>query len=400
MKTLGARLISLLVLWAGSLTVSGQPQRSEVPGDNFSLEGALELFKRSKSPQEFEKLLNSKDGKVNNLDLNGDDQIDYIRVIDTNEGNVHAFILRAVVSENESQDVAVIELEKLSNGKAVLQITGDSDVYGVETIIEPTEEVSVMAGTSTARTVVNVWTWPVVQYVYDPYYTVWVSPWGWYYRPIWWSPWTPVAYYVYYPYWSYSRPYYSVCYSHRVVYAPRIYRPYRSTSVIVYNRHKTQLVEYRSRPDVRQRGQAVRYSNRSNVRPYQQKGEVRQRSHIRERSSSDVKERSKSHQERMNKPSNSPRQRAEPAYDRSKPNREFTPVKSDHKRVGPAPNIRRDNDLSQFRSRGSSNSSPRQDGGGSPKVDRGRSMGNQGMQPRPGDHGRSGKSGGGKKGKN
>ena len=39
----------------------------ELPGDHFSLEGALELFKKSKSPEEFERLLNTPETKVNNL---------------------------------------------------------------------------------------------------------------------------------------------------------------------------------------------------------------------------------------------------------------------------------------------------------------------------------------------
>jgi hypothetical protein len=231
----------------GAIAVSGQGNQSEVPGDNFSLEGALELFKKSGSPEEFEKMLNSENSKVNNLDLNGDGYTDYIRVIDRNEGNVHAFILQAMISERESQDVAVIELEKLANGKAVLQITGDADVYGIETIIEPTQEVRVNAGATTSRTVVNVWAWPSVQYVYSPYYTsVWVSPWRWSYRPVWYRPWRPVAYYVYDPWWSAYRPYYSSCYTHRVVYAQHIYRPYRTTSVYVYNRHQPQITHYRS----------------------------------------------------------------------------------------------------------------------------------------------------------
>ncbi len=62
------------------------------PEITFSLEGALELFKKSSSPEDFEKKINSADSKVNNLDLNGDGYIDYIRVIDRNEGNVHAFL--------------------------------------------------------------------------------------------------------------------------------------------------------------------------------------------------------------------------------------------------------------------------------------------------------------------
>jgi hypothetical protein len=229
------------------ISAFGQGRQSEVPGDHFSLEGALELFKKSASPEEFEQLLNSADSKVNNLDLNGDGEIDYIKVVDRNEGNVHAFILQAIVSETESQDVAVIELEKLANGKAVLQIMGDSDVYGIETIIEPTEEVRINAGTSTARNVINVWTWPSVQFIYSPYYSSsWISPWGWSRRPLWWRPWRPVDYYVYDPWWQPYRPYYSVCYTHRINYAQQIYHPYRTSSNIVYSRHSEQIAHYRS----------------------------------------------------------------------------------------------------------------------------------------------------------
>lgn len=248
MKKLGLnRMVAITLLISGAMVANGQGIQSEVPGDNFSLEGALELFKKSSSPEEFEKLLNSENGKVNNLDLNGDGYTDYIRVIDRNEGNVHAFILQAMISERESQDVAVIELEKLANGKAVLQITGDADIYGIETIIEPTDQVRTYGGTTTSRTVVNVWAWPSVQYIYSPYYTsVWISPWRYSVRPVWYSPWRPVAYHVYNPWWSTYRPYYSTYHTHRVVYAQNLYRPYRTTSVYVYNRHQPQISHYRS----------------------------------------------------------------------------------------------------------------------------------------------------------
>lgn len=259
MKTL--RILPLLMLMV-AVGVSGQAQETaEVPGDNFSLEGALELFKKSKSPEEFEKLLNSADSKVNNLDLNGDGYIDYIRVLDRNEGNVHAFVLQAVISDTEFQDVAVIELEKKADGKAVLQIVGDEDVYGIETIIEPTREVKTYAGTTTTHTVVNVWAWPSVQYVYSPYYSVWVSPWSWHLYPVWWHAWHPVAYVYYYPYWRPYRRYYSVCDTYRIGYAHTIYRPYRRTSVIVYNRHRDEIVHYRSTYSGRDR-----YARRSDQR--------------------------------------------------------------------------------------------------------------------------------------
>ena len=246
MKTLLInRITFLFILILGWVTVKGQ-QQWEVPGDNFSLEGALEIFKKSASPEEFERMLNDPEARVNNLDLNADGYIDYIRVIDMYEGNVHTFVLQAAISEIESQDIAVITLEKLADGRAILQITGDADIYGVETIIEPTSEVRTYAGVNTSRVVVNVWSWPLVRYIYGPYYNVWVSPWAWNYRPYWWSPWRPVFYYDYYTFWRPYRRYYSVCFTHRVVYAHRMYWPYRTTSVIVHNRHHQRITAYRS----------------------------------------------------------------------------------------------------------------------------------------------------------
>jgi hypothetical protein len=245
MRTLSL-LSTVALVTLGSMSAYSQNREAEVPGDNFSLEGALELFKQSESPEHFEKLLNSPDSKVNNLDLNGDGYTDYIRVFDRYEGDVHVFIMQAVVSDSENQDIAVIELEKKANGQAVLQIIGDEDIYGVTTIIEPTREVRTYAGANTTNTVVNVWSWPVVQYVYGPRYVVWHSYWGWYHRPIWWNPWRPVVYVSYYDYWRPYYSYYAVCSSRRVYYGHHIYHPYRSTSVIVYNRHHDRVNRYRT----------------------------------------------------------------------------------------------------------------------------------------------------------
>lgn len=265
------RLICLFILMTGWIAAQGQNQW-EVPGDHFSLEGALELFKKSNSPQEFEKMLNDPDSKVNNLDLNGDGHIDYIRVIDMTEKNVHVFVIQAVISERQSQDVAVITLEKLANGKAVLQITGDEDIYGIETIIEPTQEVRTYGGTRSRRMEVNVWSWPSVRYIYSPYYSVWISPWGWSHRPVWWHTWRPVVYHDYYAYWSPYRHHYTPCYTHRVVYAHHIYRPHRTSSVIVHSRHNKHITRYRStridtkgryqgeNSDSRQSRSAIRYN--------------------------------------------------------------------------------------------------------------------------------------------
>ena len=90
-------------------------------GDNFSLEGALAMFKESDSPEDFEKKLNEANSNVNNLDLNEDGYIDYIKVIDRNDGESHAIILQIDINEKESQDIAVIEMEKTGTNKIAIQ---------------------------------------------------------------------------------------------------------------------------------------------------------------------------------------------------------------------------------------------------------------------------------------
>ncbi len=216
-----------------------------MPGDNFSLEGALDLFKKAESPEEFEKLLNAENNKVNNLDLNEDGEVDYIRVIDNMEGDVHAIVLQVPVSETESQDIAVIEIEKTGAEDAMLQIIGDEDVYGEQVIVEPFDMEMKEKGKGPsadlgmAAVVVNVWVWPSVRFVYRPGYSVWVSPWRWHNYPTWWRPWRPRPFHAFYvgvrPY----RAHYHPATTHRVVVAHKVYAPRRTHSTVVRTRTTT-----------------------------------------------------------------------------------------------------------------------------------------------------------------
>jgi len=255
----------LILLSTSTLNAQDQtPDSTGLPGDNFSLQGALDLFKKAGSPEEFEKLLNSEDSKVNNLDLNEDGNIDYIRVTSKRENDVQVFVLQALVSEKESQDIAVIELEKTGKDNAVIEIVGDEDIFGEETIVEPDDSqenafngrisTDLLAGgpnmennfmPSPTGIIVNVWAWPCVRFVYAPSYVVWVSPFTWRAHPVWWRPWRPMAWHVYRPFRYRYRPHYAVVTTRRVVVAPRIYRPMRVTSVTVTTRHHTAVNNYR-----------------------------------------------------------------------------------------------------------------------------------------------------------
>jgi hypothetical protein len=113
-----------------------QSDSTGLPGDDFSLDGALELFQKATSVEQWEQWLNDQNQHVNNLDLNQDGEVDYIKVTDQSLGNDHALVLQVPISESESQDIAVIELSKVNSDSAVIQIIGDEDLYGEEMVIE------------------------------------------------------------------------------------------------------------------------------------------------------------------------------------------------------------------------------------------------------------------------
>lgn len=234
-----------------------------LPGDQFSLQGALAMFQQATSIEDFEQKINTAANGVNNLDLNGDGETDYVRVVDRSEKNVHVFVLQVPVSESESQDIAVIELERTGDTTAVIQIIGDEDIYGENVIVEPDggkedaafliDDNAALAGGpayadytyGTRGVVINVWFWPSVRFVYAPAYRAWVSPWYWRHYPAWWRSWRPLSWHAFYPVrYRYYRPY-TLVHTRRVVYAPRIYTPVRTTSVMVHTRHQASIQNYR-----------------------------------------------------------------------------------------------------------------------------------------------------------
>ncbi|MBK9729567.1 MAG: hypothetical protein IPO86_15780 [Saprospiraceae bacterium] len=258
-------LIATITLLSMGITKAQDSIESDstgLPGDHFSLQGALEMFKKSSSPEDFEKMINSEDNHVNNLDLNADGDIDYIKVIDKSDGDVHAFVLQVIVSETENQDIAVIEMEKTGKESVTLQIIGDEDIYGEQTIVEPAEDKVMHSGESMEpkkkggpngnfdayfedAIVINVWPWPCVRFVYGPVYRPWVSPVRWRVYPNWWKPWRPLGWRVFHPFRARYHSGFAVVKTHRVVRAHRIYTPVRVTSGSVKIRHSNSVHSYR-----------------------------------------------------------------------------------------------------------------------------------------------------------
>ncbi len=120
-----------------------------LPGDNFDLYGALELFKKADTPENFEKAINSNGNEVNKLDLDGDGKADYVRVVDKKDSDIHTLVLQVAVSASEIQNVAVIEVEKTGNDRTHVQIVGDEALYGKNYRIESEDETEILTAEKT-----------------------------------------------------------------------------------------------------------------------------------------------------------------------------------------------------------------------------------------------------------
>jgi len=101
-------------LFLGSSVFSAEPYSTGMEGDHLDLNAVMVIFQESESPEDFEKKLNTESTNVNNLDLDGDGEVDYIRIVDNGDSTSHVLTLQVSINENESQDVAVIELEETS----------------------------------------------------------------------------------------------------------------------------------------------------------------------------------------------------------------------------------------------------------------------------------------------
>ncbi|WP_264565922.1 hypothetical protein [Flavobacterium sp. N3904] len=182
-----------------------------LPGDNLDLYAVLDLFQKSKTIEDFEKSLNDGKTKINNLDLNDDKKVDFIKVETKKDGDDYTFILRDPISKSETQDVAVILVSKDKNKKVTLQIVGDKDLYGKDYIVEPSPKGSggvtanpaytgsnpVTVNVPASTTTVIVEQAPIVQYVYSPAYVPYYPPYYYGYYPPYFAAFTIMAVGIY-----------------------------------------------------------------------------------------------------------------------------------------------------------------------------------------------------------
>ena len=167
-------LLSLLFL---SLSIFGQEQTITVTANNEDISQSLDLrlvaqlFGKASNTEQFEIMLNNPDSAYTNLDLNGDGEVDYLRVVEAGTADNKLIVIQAVLAKDIYQDVASILVERDNSTQEVsVQIIGDEYIYGTNYIIEPVY---------IYRPVIYNWFWSARWYC-------WESPWYWDYYPRWW----------------------------------------------------------------------------------------------------------------------------------------------------------------------------------------------------------------------
>jgi hypothetical protein len=143
--------------------------------DNLDLRAVASIFGDSQDLADFERRLNDPKIQISNLDLNEDNQVDYLRVIETIEGNDHLIVIQSVLGRDTYQDVATVEVQKDRNNHVQVQVVGDVYMYGTNYIYEPIY-------VSTPVIYASFWIGS-----YSPYY----SSWYWGYYPTYYYAWEP-----------------------------------------------------------------------------------------------------------------------------------------------------------------------------------------------------------------
>lgn len=172
--------------------------------EDLNLKTVATIFGQAKDLEQFEAMLNNPDSAFSNLDLNADGEVDYLRVVETADGDKHLVVIQAVLAQDIYQDVASIYVEKDKNSKAVtVQVIGDEYIYGTNYVIEPVY---------IYRLVIYDWFWGAS-------WVCWHSPYYWGYWPTWWRAFHCIDPYLYWDHCYWHHYHHPIC-SYRTAHRP------------------------------------------------------------------------------------------------------------------------------------------------------------------------------------
>ena len=169
---------------AESQVIVNQPRTTAVVtpdngniGNNLNLQALGELVKKSNNAQEIEEKLNQANS-INNLDLDGDGKVDYIKVTEYGQNGIKGFSFTVDLANGQKQEVATVELQQVQGQQnATMNIQGNQTIYGPS------------AYSSSNYLLTDLLIWHYLWYPH-PFYC---SPWHWGYYPRYYRPYVCVS---------------------------------------------------------------------------------------------------------------------------------------------------------------------------------------------------------------
>jgi hypothetical protein len=180
-KILAAAFFGLVVIsffWpsAGEKNYNVNVQTVSYAADGLDLSAIGSLLKKAKDAAELERLLNDPKTGINNLDLNEDGKVDYIKVTEFGEGDTRGFSLTVEPEKGEVQEVATVTIEKAGD-QANVEVHGNEQIYGQQHIYHNTFGLTDML---------------FMYWLFRPH-PFYMSPWGYGHYPGYYRPYAPVS---------------------------------------------------------------------------------------------------------------------------------------------------------------------------------------------------------------
>ncbi len=186
-KSMFATSLCLTLILAAMIPAAAQETAVVAPAseaaEGLDLRVVGELFREARNTEDFERSLNDPKTGINNLDLDDNGEVDYIRVLEEAADDTRVLVLQVALSESEYQDVATVEIEKSGKEQYEVQLHGNEQIYGVNYYVRP---VGVTFATAA-----------IIGWMYRPLYRPWRSPYYFGYYPSYWRPFRTVHIDVY-----------------------------------------------------------------------------------------------------------------------------------------------------------------------------------------------------------
>lgn len=140
-STMKKNCIFIVLCIIGLCSVNSQhrikPQSAVPVAQNLDMKAVATALGLASSIDDFERKLNDPGLRLNNMDLDLDKKVDFLRVVEIRKDGLHQLIIESVSENKKNRDIATILIDKGHLHEIVIQIIGNPGIYGSNYITAP-----------------------------------------------------------------------------------------------------------------------------------------------------------------------------------------------------------------------------------------------------------------------